>query len=174
MSIMCLLIAFITYMKSECYGQNMRICLSCSKKGVFNVQEGHVLERRRAFSRHMLAPLFECRGAGQRRILTFPACILSILADGAPSSVPCCPVLRGIASQPLARPAGQKMPHPQSLPRTLDTINSRGVRYVYDDVRDAYGSVYGKYKVQYTAKLLKKKHHFVADTGIPFCSDLTP
>lgn len=174
MSIMCILIAFITYMKSECYGQNMRICLSCSKKGVFNVQEGHVLERRMAFSRHMFAPLFECRGAGQRRILTFPARILSILADGAPSSVPCCPVLRGIASQPLARPAGQKMAHPQSLPRTLDTINSRGVRYVYDDVRAAYGCLNGKYKVQNTAKLLKKNHTFCADTGIPFCTDLTP
>ena len=160
MSIMCLLIAFITYMKSECYGQNMGICPSCSKKGVFNVQEGHVPERRRASSCHILTPIFECRGVGQRRILTFPARILSILADGAPSSVPCCPVLRGIASQPLARPAGQKMAHPQSLPRTLDTINSRGVCYVYDDVRVAYGSVYGKYKVQYTAKLLKKNHTF--------------
>ena len=38
--------------------------LSCSKKGVFNVQEGHVLECRRAFSRHMLTPLYECRGVG--------------------------------------------------------------------------------------------------------------
>ena len=174
MSIMCLLIAFITYTKSECYGQNMRICPSCSKKGVFNVQEGHVLECRRAFSCHMLAPLFECRGVGQRRILTFPARILSILADGAPSSVPCCPVLRGIASQSLAQPAWQKMAHPQSLPRTLDTINSRGVRYVYDDVRAAYGCLNGKYKVQNTAKLLKKNHTFCADTGIPFCTDLTP
>ena len=59
------------------------------------------------------------------------------------------------------------MPHPQSLPRTLYTINSRGVRYVYDDVRAAYGCLNGKYKVQYTAKLLKKKHHFVADAGTP-------
>lgn len=174
MSIMFLVITFITYTKSECYGQNMRLCLSCSKKGVFNVQEGHVLERRRAFSRHMLTPLFECRGVGQRRILTFPARILSILADGAPSSVPCCPVLRGIASQPLAQPAGQKMPYPQSLPRTLDTINSRGVRYVYDDVRVAYGCLNGKYKVQNTAKLLKKNYTFVADIGTPFCTDLTP
>ncbi len=66
------------------------------------------------------------------------------------------------------------MPHPQSLPRTLDTINSRGVRYVYDDVRAAYGCLNGKYKVQNTAKLLKKKHHFVADAGTPFCTDLTP
>ena len=69
---------------------------------------------------------------------------------------------------------GQKRPHPQSLPRTLDTINSRGVRYDYDDFWVAYGSVYGKYKVQNTAKLLKKNYTFVADTGIPFCSDLTP
>ena len=174
MSIICLLIAFITYMKSECYGQNMRLCLSCSKKGVFNVQEGHVLERRRASSCHMLAPLFECRGVGQRRIFTFLARILSILADGAPSSVPCCPVLRGIGSQSLARPAGQKWAHPQSLPRTLDTINSRGVRYVYDDVRAAYGCLNGKYKVQNAAKLLKKNFTFCADTGIPFCTDLTP
>lgn len=59
------------------------------------------------------------------------------------------------------------MPHPQSLPRTLDTINSRGVHYVYDDVRAAYGCLNGKYKVQNTAKLLKKKHHFVADAGTP-------
>lgn len=66
------------------------------------------------------------------------------------------------------------MPHPQSLPRTLDTINSRGVRYVYDDVRAAFGSVYGKYNVQNTAKLLKKNYTFVADTGTPFCTDLTP
>jgi len=47
------------------------------------------------------------------------------------------------------------MAHPQSFPRTLDTINSRGVRYVYDDFWAAYGSMYGKYKVQKTAKLLK-------------------
>ena len=174
MSIMCLVVAFITYMKSECYGQNMRLCLSCSKKGVFNVQEGHVFECRRAFSCHMLTPLYECRGAGQQRILTFSARILSIPAGGAPSSVPCCPVLRGIASQPLARPAGQKRPHSQSLPRTLDTINSRGVRYVYDDVRVAYGCLNGKYIVQNIAKLLKKNHTFCADTGIPFCTDLTP
>ena len=59
------------------------------------------------------------------------------------------------------------MAHPQSLPRTLDTINSRGVRYDYDDVRVAYGCLNGKYIVQNTAKLLKKKHHFVADAGTP-------
>ena len=66
------------------------------------------------------------------------------------------------------------MPHPQSLPRTLDTINSRGVRYVYDDFWAAYGCLIGKYKVQNTAKLLKKNYTFVADTGTPFCTDLTP
>ena len=66
------------------------------------------------------------------------------------------------------------MAHPQSLPRTLDTINSRGVRYDYDDFWAAYGSMYGKYKVQKTAKLLKKNYTFCADTGIPFCIDLTP
>lgn len=50
----------------------------------------------------------------------------------------------------------------------LDTINSRGVRYDYDDVRAAYGCLNGKYKVQNTAKLLKKNYTFVADTGTPF------
>ena len=64
MSIMCLVITFITYTKSECYEWLLRICPSCSKKGVFNVQEGHVLERRRASSCHMLAPLFECWEVG--------------------------------------------------------------------------------------------------------------
>ncbi len=35
---------------SESYEYELRACPSCTKKGVFNVQEGHVLERRRACS----------------------------------------------------------------------------------------------------------------------------
>ena len=30
---------------SESYEYELRTCPSCTKKGVFNVQEGHVLER---------------------------------------------------------------------------------------------------------------------------------
>ena len=40
----------ITSTLSESYEYELRTCPSCTKKGVFNVQEGHVLERRRACS----------------------------------------------------------------------------------------------------------------------------
>ena len=40
----------ITTTFSESYEHELRTCPSCIKKGVFNVQEGHVLERRRACS----------------------------------------------------------------------------------------------------------------------------
>jgi len=43
-------IGVITYNRSVSYKLRLRTCPSCSKKGVFKPQEGHVLERRRASS----------------------------------------------------------------------------------------------------------------------------
>ena len=47
---MLVVINNITYMISVCYLQRWRRRLSCFKKGVFNVQEGHVLECSKASS----------------------------------------------------------------------------------------------------------------------------
>ena len=41
---------FVNYMKSECYEVCWRRASSRGKKGVFYRQEGHVLERRKAWS----------------------------------------------------------------------------------------------------------------------------
>lgn len=52
----------ITYMIPVCYLQRLRRRLSCFEKSVFNVQEGHVLECRRASSCLILGPLSKEEG----------------------------------------------------------------------------------------------------------------
>jgi len=66
----------ITYMISVCYLQRWRRRLSCFEKGVFCVQEGHVLECRRACSCLILSPFSKEEGYYWWNMFTFTVCVL--------------------------------------------------------------------------------------------------
>ena len=69
----------ITYMTSESYEYETSICFSCTKKGVFNVQERHVLEWRRASFCSKLSLSMKREGHENWNILTIPIGMFSIL-----------------------------------------------------------------------------------------------
>ena len=73
------MIAFTTHTKSESCEEHSRICFSCSKKGVFNVQERHVLEWWRASFSSKLGLSMKREGHDNWNILTIPIEMVSVL-----------------------------------------------------------------------------------------------
>ena len=69
---------FITYKKSECYRLNRRRRPSCVKKSVFCMQEGHVLECRRASSCLILGLSTNREGSDYRKIRTISVCKFTV------------------------------------------------------------------------------------------------
>ena len=73
------MIAFTTHTKSESCEEHSRICSSCSKKGLFNVQERHVLEWRRASFCSKLGLSMKREEHDNWNILTVPIEMVSVL-----------------------------------------------------------------------------------------------
>ena len=73
------MIAFTTHTKSESCEEHSRICFSCSKKGLFNVQERHVLEWRRASFCSKFGLSMKREGHENWNILTITVEMFSVL-----------------------------------------------------------------------------------------------